>query len=505
MNPQARTIVLGLDGFDFEFAKTLAKRGRLPWFATQLQRGSHVTTHCPTLPGSEWANAASGVSAAYHGYLHTSQLRVGTYERVETDASVVRTEPFYVPLVNAGVKTIVLDLPVDRPRPHKHLTQVIDWGTEFKLFRYCTSPASTRKFVERTCGNHPFTNYGTTIPDESSLIKLREMLLNGTALKDDLTRAFMRQQADWQVLFAGFGEIHKGGHFFWRYHDPRHLDYAGPQHPLANALEELYPALDRELAHICATAGDDTNIIVATDRGMRANYRGDHLIVPILRRLGLFAQETNVSNAPTLNGVEDLRAVKRRPEPLLRRIKRHLPVALRPVVRRLAGREAAWSSIKVFPVPEVGNTFLRVNLRGREPHGSVSPGAEYTKLLDQLQRELLALINPATGRCPVEEVRFPQREFPGPHADALPDVCVVWADHGVIDAVESPSIGRLEGRHWEQRSGNHSSAILVSGPGFAAGLSRRGDLRELAPTLLTLHGVQRPTLYERSEMPELLC
>ncbi len=506
MNQRPRTIVFGLDGFDFEFAKSLARQGRLPWLSAQLQHGSQVATRCSTLPGSEWASAACGVSAAHHGYLHTSQLRVGTYEFVDTDATVVRTDPFYVPLAKAGIETIVLDLPVDRPRPSKHLTQVIDWGTEFKLFRYCTTPARIRGFVKQVGGDHPFTNYGTTVPDDATLIELRDKLVKGTALKAELTRAFMRRSDNWSVLFAGFGEIHKGGHFFWKYQDPQHPDYEGSQHPLATALEELYETLDSELLNISAMAGEATNIIVVTDRGMRANYRGNHLIVPILRKLGLYGAPDAQSHSKTISSVDELRSATRAREPVLRRLKQHVPVALRPLMRRLGGFAMDWSRIRVFPVPEVGNTYLRVNVRGREPRGIVEPGVEYTALLEYLKSELMMLINPDTGNCAVEEVRFPRREFAGPHNDALPDVCVVWTDHGTVNSLESASIGRIDGPFWEQRSGNHSNAgaILVSGPSFAAGVSRSGDLREVAPTLLALHGVQSPMHFEYPPMPEML-
>ena len=73
-----KTLVFGLDGFDFAYAERLAVPGRMPWFASMLRSGALVTTRNPELPGSEWVSAACGVSPAQHGYTHTSQLRVGT-------------------------------------------------------------------------------------------------------------------------------------------------------------------------------------------------------------------------------------------------------------------------------------------------------------------------------------------------------------------------------------------------------------------------------------------
>ncbi len=503
-NVRMRTLVFGLDGYDFEFATRLARRGALPWLRAQLQRSSTVETHCPTLPGSEWVNVACGVGAAQHGYFHPNQLRAGTYEIVEIDATVVRTEPFYMPLARAGIDTTVIDLPVDRPRPANNLTQVIDWGTEFKLYRYCTTPRATADFVKRAGGAHPLTDYGTTIPDEPTLIALRRKLLDGIAAKGRLTRAFMRDNSAWQVLFSGFSEVHKGGHFFWAFQDPTHPEYRGAEHPLANALEELYVALDRELADLCARAGDDVNVVLVADRGMRANHRGDHLVATLLNRWGLSGFEpTPLSSEP--RSADDVRRLTQAPVPLLRRLKRRVPPLLRPLLRRLGGFERDWSGSKVFQVPEVGNSYLRVNLRDREPQGTVNPGAEHDALLAALDAEFRALVNPATGQPAVTDVVYPRRAFRGPVNDWLPDLGVVWSPAARISALESPSIGRIDGAHWEQRSGNHTNvgAMLLAGPAFASGHTRRGDLRELAPTLLALHGVPVPGHYECASVPEL--
>jgi predicted AlkP superfamily phosphohydrolase/phosphomutase len=499
-----RTLIFGLDGYDFEFATRLAHRGELPWLREQLRRGSTVETRCPTLPGSEWVNVACGVGAAQHGYFHPYQLRTGTYEIIEIDATVVRTEPFYVPLARVGIDTTVIDLPVDRPRPANNLTQVIDWGTEFKLYHYCTTPRATADFVKHAAGPHPLTDYGTTIPDEPTLIALRRKLLDGIAAKGRLTRTFMRANPAWRVLFSGFGEVHKGGHFFWAFQDPTHPDHCGAEHPLANALEELYIALDRELADVHAHAGPDVNMIIIADRGMGANHRGDHLVATLLNRWGLSDFEPKpLASEP--QGADDVRRLTQTPVPLLRRFKRRVPPSLRPLLRRLGGFQRDWSGAKVFQVPEVGNSYLRVNLREREPGGTVNPGAEHDELLAALDAEFRALVNPATGQLAVTDVVYPRRAFRGPVNDWLPDLGVVWSPAARITALESPSIGRIDGAHWEQRSGNHTNvgAMLFAGPAFTAGCTRRGDLREFAPTLLALHGVPIPTHYECAPMAEL--
>jgi predicted AlkP superfamily phosphohydrolase/phosphomutase len=501
--------VFWLDSFDFSYAQQLAMRGLLPWFSAQLEQGSVVTTHGSALAGAEMVNAMCGVSAARHGYLHVTQLRAGTYEELETDARVVRTDPFYVPLIQAGAKGFVVDLPGDLPRPHKHLAQVIEWGREFNLWPYATTPGGLKKRVHKWCGAHPLTNYGHTVPDEPTLLALREKLLHGTHMKGKLVRELMRQDPEWQFALAGFSEVHKGGHFFWQYQDPNHPNYAGAEHPLAGALVELYRVLDAECASICEAAGEDVNLLIASDRGMGPNFRGDHLVEPVLERLGWYTAASGAradvrhqtddaygSRSPGASGLASL----------ARRLKGQLPVAVRPLIRRLAGRERAnWAKTSVFQIADVGASHLRVNLIGREPRGTIAPGRDYELLLSLIEQEFKALIDPVTGRSPIAEIVFPQREFAGPLQAELPDVGIVWGAEAPVAMLESPSIGRIEGVRWEQRSGNHTigGGLLAAGPNFKIGRGRCGDLRELAPTLLALHGVSAPDHYEFGPMAEL--
>lgn len=503
MLQRRRTLILGLDGFDFQFAQDLAGDGHMPWMRTMLARGSLVTTHAPELPGSEWVNAACGVSAAHHGYLHTSQLRLGSYESVETDAGVVASPPFYEPLALAGVKTVVVDLCVDRPRPQPNLVQVIDWATEFKLWRYCTTPRAERKFVEKVCPGHPLTRYGGTDPQEANLLALDDQLLQGTDLKARLIQALMKRHPDWDVFFAGFCEVHKAGHFFWKYHDSSHPEHPGNNHPLSNALTRHYRHLDNRLQQVVAAAGGDTDILIVADRGMRANLRGNHLIETLLVKLGLLKPARGSVTASA--GLEGDQTRAAHGKLTGRRIKEQIPVVLRPWVRRLAGKERYdWTATRVFPLAEVGNTYFRVNLNGREPLGTVT-ASEYEPLLRFLERELLELRNAATGMPVVAQVVRPQETFSGALRDCLPDLGIVWRCDHPVTAVESPSVGRIEGMHQEQRSGNHSEsgAILASGPAFPKGMRRPGDLRELAPTVLALKGLETPDSYEFPPMPEL--
>ncbi|MEO8464150.1 MAG: hypothetical protein ABI640_02325 [Gammaproteobacteria bacterium] len=155
----------------------------------------------------------------------------------------------------------------------------------------------------------------------------------------------------------------------------------------------------------------------------------------------------------------------------------------------------------MFLLPTDRNTYLRVNLRGREPQGCVESGAEYEALLDHLELELR---NGATGTPAVIEIFRPRDIFPGERAEDLPDLVVEWAADTPIDSLRSDSVGTLSLAVREQRSGNHRSAsfLLAKGPAFVAGPAQcSGDLLQVPATLLKIHGVPQPPQFELGPLP----
>jgi predicted AlkP superfamily phosphohydrolase/phosphomutase len=82
-----------------------------------------------------------------------------------------------------------------------------------------------------------------------------------------------------------------------------------------------------------------------------------------------------------------------------------------------------WSRTTAYAV---GLNGLYVNLRGREKKGIVAPG-EYDALLDRLEKDLLEMVDPRTGRNPVTLVTRTHRDFHGPYLDVGPDIIVGYS------------------------------------------------------------------------------
>lgn len=504
-----RLITLGLDGLDWVLVNEWAAEGRLPVLGSLLGN-SHALilgeSNRP-LPGSIWTDIATGCSAAVHGFLHEEQLRAGSYQVEKVDASRVAAVPFYRTLSDAGIRCAVVDFPVDHPIEEFNGIQVVDWATEFKLWRFETRPKNLAAQLAAKYGPHPLTHYPGTHNSLAGLRALKRQLSQGMQIKRRFAVDLL-QQHEHDFVFVGFGELHKAGHFFWRFHDRKHPEFTDAEPELVDSLRTLYEEMDRVIGSVLEQVEGEDDLIIVTDRGMYAEQRGDHLIDAILLKLGMAFQRATL---PVSRSSQSLpwQWLGARPVTRVcrwtadRLLSDRMRERLLPWYRAATGGDMPldWSRTRLFRLPSVGNSYLRVNLAGREPAGIVSPGAPYAALLSAIAEQFRALVNPATGERAVEDVYFPATQFRGPRATELPDVAIVWNPRSPINAVASDVIGTIAGRQRSDRSGNHrpEGFALFRGPSFAPGhAERQGDARQLAPVILKRFGVDAPPHYEMS-------
>ena len=508
---QPRTIVIGLDALDLRLVEKWSAAGELPCLARLLATCPLVNLSTPSrvLQGTVWPSLLTGVSPGRHGLYLQTQLKNGTYALTQTWADHARLKKFYQHLGEAGLYCAVADIPADYPAKDIRGLQVVEWAPEFTFWRYETVPRAFASYIRSHIGRNPMTDHRSSGDSQESHTKLCAALETSTRMKTELGR-YLIGRTDLDLVFLVFGEAHKAGHWLWKYYDERHPDHEPSAALLQHGLLNCYKQIDHAVAQLSGLVSGADNLIVFSDHGMQPAYRGEHLIDPILERLGFLVREQLcVRQAGGIDAI----AWPNVAEKLVRHGKRALKSSL---PRRLAAALSArndsfpgtdWSRTRAFSLPTDRSSYVRINLRGREPRGIVAPGAEYNSVLDQLENSFRALINPLTGRPAVEEVFRVRSLFPGERAEDLPDVSILWSAEAPIDEVTSREVGSIRRPTRELRSGNHRAEgfLLARGPGFRQGPAQHpGHILQIAPTLLRLHAVPIPEQYEMPPLEAIL-
>jgi predicted AlkP superfamily phosphohydrolase/phosphomutase len=151
---------------------------------------------------------------------------------------------------------------------------------------------------------------------------------------------------------------------------------------------------------------------------------------------------------------------------------------------------------------------IRLNLRGREPQGLVSPGAEEQALSRQLAQDLEGIRNLDSGRPMIRQVSRTADLYEGEYLSLLPDLLVAWSEEAPIGSATvgsgaratvrlgSDRVGELVGTNRYGRTGDHRSEglFVAAGAGIGPGrLSRSVSVMDFAPTLAALLDVEVPS------------
>ncbi len=260
---------------------------------------------------------------------------------------------------------------------------------------------------------------------------------------------------------------------------------------MMKALLSIYQAIDQEIDELLAQFPPDTTVFIISTAGMENHYPTSGLVESFCRELGY--QPFPASSAPSLNPMSILRRIL--PESLRIGISRHFPRETRErIISQQFSAGTDWTKASVFAPPSFYQGWLRINLKGREPMGTVTR-EEYDGLIEELQREFSKLLDPTTGQSPVHSLFTCDQLFGVQAPEILPDLFLKWKPHShLMKTLEHPR-AQLKQNPDPIRDSGHSDFgfIAAMGPDIrSAGHIGEVPLLNLAPTFLTLLNVPIP-------------
>ncbi|MGD8719280.1 MAG: alkaline phosphatase family protein [Candidatus Zixiibacteriota bacterium] len=255
-----------------------------------------------------------------------------------------------------------------------------------------------------------------------------------------------------------FSSIDQNTHMMWRTMDENHPLYQPDASPeVKGAVEHYYREMDGALARVLAKVDDKTAFFIISDHGFAPFYR-----------------EFNLNTWLLNNGYLTLKDPSRREETeFLDNID--------------WGRTVAYG---------FGLNGLYVNIRGREPQGSVEPG-DAPALADELAAKLESYTDEETGKRVMVKAYKSRESYRGKAAAEAPELILGFApgyrladDSAVAefpDQVCKVREDKWAGDHCIDPG--HVPGVLFTNKPVAA---KRPSLRDLAPTILHEFGLDVP-------------
>src|SRR3954471_24253243 len=497
----AKVLVIGYPGMEPTLVDRFAADGTMPTLAGLANRGRSLSIEnsMDHLPDITWPEIFTGQDGAEAGwYRFPTQLFAGDTEPRTVKLDDFDLTSYWDVASKAGRQVAAIDVPYSGASPGVNGLVVRQWGTHDRPFPAGSDPdpAIFDELVARF-GEYPLSHVHsehTRCDDQDDTVEayrwLRSTLLDGGEVKTRLFRGVLEDR-DWDVFSCAYEEAHCGGHHFW-HHEHEDSPWHDPSAPddLRRTLREIYAQADRNVAELVDAAGEGTTVLVVVSHGMESTGGGWHLMGEVVVRLGYGSGR---GSAARVRG--------RLPAPIKSVLRAALPGRARSSLQRAAGSlpsPLASPETRAAAVLNAPAGAIRLNVRGRDPFGTVEPGAEYDEICADIEQALHALVETKTGLPAVRRVMRTRAVWGDRLHPNLPDLLIDFNDAAApIESIHSERTG-IVARPVRipdlPRSGDHSTTptrLVIAGPGVEhEPLEATGRLRDLAPTILRLLEVE---------------
>jgi predicted AlkP superfamily phosphohydrolase/phosphomutase len=432
-----RVVFIGLDGTPYTFMQRLIQEGRAPNAARLAQQGSllRMDSVWPWVSSVAWSTMMTGVNPARHNIFGFIDRDPATYRQFIPKADNMKAKTLWEVLSEAGKRVIVVNVPVTFPARPVNGILVGDFLSP-RLDERTVYPPSfipTLKSLGYIIDADPWKMR------ESKDLALQEV--NAALDARIRTLFYLFDQKEWDYLHVHVMETDRLHHFLWQ-----QMEQADPTY--APAFYDFYRRIDDMLGQLASRLNDRTTLIWMADHGFCT-----------------IKKEVYVNRWLMDNGWLKLRNV--------------------PPERQKGLDEVDPSSVAYSLDP--GRVFIRV--RGREKGGSVSPGAEYQSLRDEIASAALALRDPDCGE-PIFQAAFRREElYHGPYLEQAADL--ILAPYDGYDP-KGPLYKETLTYKGDELVGMHTydDAMLYVGSHTLS--PARFSVLNVMPTILDLMDVPRP-------------
>jgi predicted AlkP superfamily phosphohydrolase/phosphomutase len=504
-----RVLVIGLGEATLDLILPWAENGHLPNLHRLMESGvsGRLRSQLPPITPQMWGTIVTGRSPGHHGAYDFWQRGPDGKFR-EINGADLQVPTVWSLLNERGLRCGILNLPFtyppqkingfmisgeDAPGAHSSI------ASPAKLYAEITAKFDRYRLKDIFPGGRQKSDY-LTLPQED------------IARQTDVME-YLLAEKEWDFAMLFYSASAVAQHYFWA--DMKSTDATNPYRDVIRA---TYASLDAAVGRLAAAAGPEACVFVISDCGAGPLQSGVQ-VNTFLRKEGFLSDKQSAATAASRSVVARLRTNVQGalqswlPKSWYYTINHRLPGLKAWVQSYLAESDIDWSKTRAFCRGKEGDLFI--NLKGRDPHGIVEPGAEYESLRTAIIERLEALIDPSTGQKAVERVHRAEDLYHGPMLAWAPDLIIAWRDTAYMPTETDRDKDAIfvtrwrEYMNWPTSGGHRLDGVLVaSGPGLRRGVTVTGArIIDLLPTWLhclqqdvpsDLEGRVIPDLFERT-------
>jgi predicted AlkP superfamily phosphohydrolase/phosphomutase len=445
--------------------------GELPTLSSLIERGAHgdCLSSVPSHSWAAWPSFMTGLNPAGHGVFDILEHKPGASKRLPITYRSIKARTIFDDFSDAGKTSLALNIPLTFPTPP--IRGKVVAGGVLPASRSYTHPSDLQSELDAKA---PFPVNGmswTTFRNRPEAF-----LEEAASITTRRQRAFeyLLDTTEWDFGVIVYVATDRIQHCLMQYISPDHPSYAElKDSAVAKQTRAVYQQLDEGLARLLARTNDDDLVMFMSDHGHQPCVRAVTMD-RILQHLG-FLEFGRGSFAFNLIRWGPGRRIARRIYDLLK-LHGRVSIPASPI---------EWSKTKAYTSVVSTGEGVSVNLKGREPGGTVEP-SDYERVRDEIAAALEAFRDPETNKSPISKIYRKEEVLSGRWFDTAPDLLLVPAPLYSLTHAR----GMVEDADW--LSGDHrlEGVVVAVGPEVTAGpLSEPARLIDLGPTALAALGV----------------
>ena len=448
------TVVIGLDAADPALIEKWMQEGKMPCLAKLRNDGCYgrLENFAHSNVETAWTTFATGCPPEKTGHWAMVGLKKNSYELETRAAYDFREYPPFFTLCGER-RVAVFDVPQVPLQPDVNGIHVTAWGAHSPQVPSASEPPELFDELVRRHGCSPSLNDDfATCLDLGTTLKLCEPMRISARCRADICVDLLKRER-WDLFMTVYGETHGAGHVLWHLSQPDHPLYNAFQGKVAgDPLLEIYQEVDAGIGRIAAAAGEDATVIVFAGHGMGPATVDlpTFVILPELLyryscpgRIGIQMEPSSGPLPPMVTKLKwnywerHLWGYKHDKNPITRLLRRETPTRLFNLLTpyidpaepdgmispfELTRRgdtivpwipanwyRPAWPRMKAFALPSFADGYVRINVKGRDPQGIVSPD-EYDSVCDEVSAILSRLRDGRKGLPMVKGIRRTRKD-----------------------------------------------------------------------------------------------
>ncbi len=453
-----RVLLIGLDGFGYDFSSRAFAAGLMPFLADRARAGifGPALSTIPPVSTAAWTTVTTGVGIGKHGVVDFRRRDMADYAFVRPGRLVsnadVRWPRVYDLAGEAGARCFVLNVPVTFPARPVNGVIVTGVLTPQGSERGCW-PSSFRKFL----ADYAY-DLDEPIPDDLPGLcrRLGELAASRARVA---AGALSRERFDLAVVvFTGPDRL------FHRFYAEAYAWQTRADVPPAAAT--YFGTLDAACEKVYEAFGADGALVVCSDHGFGPGPTRAFFVNRLLRKAGLLSVGGDLGPYALSVVLAGLKKLLGRGRPLDVRWRRTVAYGF-PLYMRWGG--------------------IVVNAAGEQPQGVVAP-----EDLPAVTEKVGGLLTSAAGDEADGARWVKKREdlYRGAATADLPHLVFEAPQNVVVSEGKGP--GPLFSRYANPaKKGEHTTEamVLAAGDGIAAGETLEATLEHVAPTVASLLGL----------------